>query len=64
MKEDFTNEQSFCTDALIGYLILGMKKMDFSYLKIQLAVEGVKAALKEYTVEDAKEIGKEEKEEF
>lgn len=55
MNEDFTNEQGFCTDALIGYLILGMKKMDFSYLKIQLAIEGVKAALKEYTVEEAKE---------
>ena len=60
MKEDLTNEQGFCTDALIGYLILGMKKKDFKYLDIQIAVEGVKAALKEYTVEEAKEIQQED----
>ena len=60
MKEDFTNERSYSIEEIIGYMILGMKKMDFSYLKIQLAVEGVKAALKEYTVEEAKEISKEE----
>lgn len=60
MEEYFINEQGFCTDALIGYLILGMKKMDFKYLDIQVAIEGVKAALKEYTVEEAKEISKED----
>ena len=48
-------EQGYCTDAIIGYMILGMKKIGFSFLNTQKAIEGVKAALKENTAVEAEQ---------